>query len=212
MTILAIVCDPPKTLLFADRRTQFYDPAGALVGWRDDLVKVRAHARAGVIWSVAGTANLSLDGRDGHALDVVGTFFDRTEGEFDPDDLMRFLAPLVIDRGRYLPGSLHLLLGTVSEALYFFFPSNPGTGAPDMERAQWRIIPSLDSADFFGGWFPGPQYAPHRGSADSIVDFMRPLLERAITFAQQNKGADCDVAGPIDVALVSPAGARILEG
>jgi len=40
---------------------------------------------------------------------------------------------------------------------------------------------------------------------------MRPLLERAIAWATEQKGLECDVAGPVDVALVSPTGARILE-
>jgi len=227
VTILAIVCEPPNTLLFADRRVESYDPSGVVVNRTEEVeihnldtgevnrrpfVKVVAH-RKGLIWATAGTANLSYQGRDRMAHDVIGAFFDQMQGgSFDMGKLIEFLAPLVTERGKVHPGVLHVLLGTAFEAFYLWFPTRPAE-SPTCQQIQRKIIPSYDTEAFFGGWVPtGDEFFPPRDSApNAIVGYMRPLLERAIAFAQQAKGAaGADVAGPIDVAICDPAGARIL--
>lgn len=220
-----MVCDPPNTLLFADRRyvatangttdrgttVEIHNlDTGEIV--ERPFVKVRAHPK-GLIWATGGTGGLFYRGRNYVATDLIGAFFDQVDN-LDLADLVGFLAPLVS------AGDLHLLLGTAAEAFYIWFPA-AGGGAPVVEQIRCKIIPSRDTAGFFGG-IPQPdgslklaieEFNPPRGSSpETISGLMRPLFERAIAYAQENAGPGCDVAGPIDVALVGPAGARVLEG
>jgi hypothetical protein len=181
------------------------------------FVKVRAHPTKGLIWATAGAGNLFYKGRNCVTADLIGACFDQLHGDsLDLADLGAFLAPLVIERGRRIPppADLHVLLGTAAAAFYLWFPWDPREGPPVVEQVHRKLIPSPDTGGFFGvsgPTSPGQESFPPRGSSpETVLGFMRPLLERAITFAQQNAGPDCDVAGPIDVALVGPAGARIL--
>lgn len=227
MTILAIVCDPPNTLLFGDRRIQFFDSKGVLTDHSESIelhldstgekirrphVKVRAHPTRHAIWATAGSADVYYRGHRRLADDVIGTFIDEQGETFELEALASFLAPLVIERGKVAPGGLHALLGTGTEAFYLFLPSDPAMGAPQMAQIEHKIIPSFDTVSFFGGWDPPESFFPPRGSSpETISRFMRALFERAISFAQQTVGPDCDVAGPIDAALVDRVGARILK-
>lgn len=228
MTLLAIVCQPPSTLLFGDRRYLLTEPDGKvrerceIINVRDlstgemshrPAVKVHAH-RCGVVWATAGSMTVDYAGHECLTDDAISSWFDQLHGpSFRLDDLVAFLHPLVIERGKRSPGSVHVLLGTAAEAWYFWFPDNPARGPVQGQQITRKLIPSVDSAEFFGGWEPGSEFFPPSGEdPDAVVSFMRPLLERVIASTQERLGADgCDIAGPIDVALVDPGGARILE-
>ena len=198
---MAVVRDGPHTLLFSDRR--WTRPDG-----HESHTKI--HASRGLIWATAGAAAVRYRGEIRSTAGLIGAFLSEIadNGSFDLDELIQFLAPLVAADDRPGPTGVHVLLGrATAPPIYMFLPAKNGEiGWEEIEHG--RIIPSPHTVGYFGSYFPDDRFFPPRGSSPhEIMEFMCPMLEEAIAYAQETAGPDnSDVAGPIDVAIVNPGG------
>jgi hypothetical protein len=228
VTLLAIVSEPPNCVIFADRRmswvdrstgvtiarTETTDPRWFQSGDLDELgkphIKVWAHPERCAVWATGGTTNLFYRGQWREASDVILDFLSELppEKQLDLDELIGFVAPLVIERGHR---SVHLIFGTPTWAAYAWFPERSDQ-VVDVEQIEGgRIYASPDTEPYFANRLTATPPVPGR-SLEQIVAQVRPVLEDAIAYAHKTVGvANSDVGFPVDIAAATPMGARILE-